>query len=60
MHERLAGLLIQDEDGYHFLYDGKYLAAENPEPVTFILPLYGKSFHSLTLLSLFDDLIPGG
>lgn len=60
IHDRFAGLLIQDEDGYHFSYDGDYLASENPEPVSLTLPLSGKYFHSLTMFPFFDGLIPEG
>ncbi len=60
MHQSLAGLLIQDENGYRFHYDGNYLATENPEPVSFTLPLSGKPFHSLTMFPFFDGLIPEG
>src|SRR5690606_4280064 len=60
MHGRLTGLLIQDEEGYHFNYDKDYLAAENPEPVSLTLPLSEKPFHSMTMFPFFDGLIPEG
>ena len=60
MHDRLAGLLIQDEDGYHFHYDGRYLATEDAEPVSLTLPLSEKPFHSMTMFPFFDGLIPEG
>ncbi len=60
MHRSLAGLLIQDENGYHFHYDVDYLATENPEPVSLTLPLSGKPFRSLTMFPFFDGLIPEG
>ena len=60
MHDRLVGLLTQDEDGYHFHYDGEYLTAENAEPVSLTLPLSEKPFHSMTMFPFFDGLIPEG
>lgn len=60
MHGSFAGLLIHDETGYHFHYDGDYLATEKPVPVSLTLPLSGKSFHSLTMFPFFDGLIPEG
>ena len=31
MHEVIAGLLTQDENGYNFIYDKKYIESENHE-----------------------------
>src|SRR5690606_41334313 len=60
MHDRLAGLFIQDEEGYHFHYDGRYLATEDAEPVSLTLPSSETPFHSLTLFPFFDGLIAVG
>lgn len=55
-----AGLLIQDENGYHFTYDVNYLEGENPMPVSLTLPLQKESFTNKVLFPFFDGLIPEG
>lgn len=60
MHEVIAGLLTQDENGYNFIYDKKYLESENPEPVSLTLPLRVLMYNSKVLFPFFDGLIPEG
>ncbi|KAB7531496.1 phosphatidylinositol kinase [Flagellimonas olearia] len=56
----LAGILMEDEEGYHFTYSNEYLKSENPIAVSLTLPLQEKPFHSDFLFSFFDGLIPEG
>jgi len=44
VNDTIAGWLTQDENGYNFIYDKKYLETENPEPVSLTLPLQEDSF----------------
>jgi serine/threonine-protein kinase HipA len=60
MHDILAGLLTQDEHGYHFVYDLNYLKTERPVPVSLTLPLQEVIFTSKVLFPFFDGLIPEG
>ncbi len=60
MHEVIAGLLTQDENGYNFIYDKKYLESENPEQVSLTLPLRALTYNSKVLFPFFDGLIPEG
>lgn len=60
MHEVIAGLLTQDENGYNFIYDKKYIESENPEPVSLTLPLRESKYNSKVLFPFFDGLIPEG
>ncbi len=60
MHEVIAGLLTQDENGYNFIYDKKYLESENPEQVSLTLPLRTLIYNSKVLFPFFDGLIPEG
>ena len=60
MYDETAGWLIQNDEGYHFFYDKKYLSSENPEPVSLTLPLQKGTFSSKTLFPFFDGLIPEG
>ncbi|MBP6335112.1 MAG: HipA N-terminal domain-containing protein [Bacteroidia bacterium] len=55
-----AGMLIQDDSGYHFYYSSNYLQSNNPEPISLTLPLQEAPYESKTLFPFFDGLIPEG
>ena len=59
-NDNTAGILSQDESGYHFIYDSEYVKSEKPQPVSLTLPLQEKSFESKILFPFFDGLIPEG
>lgn len=59
-HDRLAGRLTEDENGYVFWYDPVYLALEDAEPVSVTLPIQMEPFRDKVLFSFFDGLIPEG
>jgi serine/threonine-protein kinase HipA len=59
-NNQTAGWLMQDEDGYHFVYDQRYLEADKAEPVSLTLPLQVEPYHSNVLFPFFDGLIPEG
>jgi len=60
LHDKTAGWLTQDENGYHFVYDPAYLESPAPEPVSLTLPLQAEAFTSRVLFPFFDGLIPEG
>ena len=60
MHNKLAGILIEDENGYHFQYDQTYLESEAKEVISLTLPLTDKTYKSNVLFPFFDGLIPEG
>lgn len=60
LYERRAGLLTEDEMGYHFQYYPEYLESENAVPVSLLLPLQSNEFTDKTLFPFFDGLIPEG
>jgi serine/threonine-protein kinase HipA len=60
MHNELAGVLLENEEGYTFTYDANYLANQTSLPVSLTLPITSKSYHSKTLFPFFDGLIPEG
>lgn len=60
IHDRTAGRLTQDEDGYHFSYDVSYLKLPDAEPVSLTLPLHESPYNSKMLFAFFDGLIPEG
>lgn len=60
VNNALAGILKEDEEGYHFQYSEKYLKNKDAIPVSLTLPLQATSFQSDYLFPFFDGLIPEG
>lgn len=60
MHNRLAGRLTEDENGFTFQYDANYLQSEAPEAISLTLPISEKPYKSMVLFPFFDGLIPEG
>ena len=60
MYNRLAGILKEDEDGYHFSYDSNYLVADKAEAISLTIPLQREPHSSNILFPFFDGLIPEG
>ncbi|MEN7546364.1 HipA N-terminal domain-containing protein [Rapidithrix thailandica] len=60
MYSDWAGVLIEDEEGYHFQYEQAYLHKKNAEPISLTLPLSHETYHCNVLFSFFDGLIPEG
>lgn len=60
LYDITAGWLIQDENGYHFQYDEKYLKSGSPEAISLTLPLQESPFTSKVIFPFFDGLIPEG
>ncbi|MFA6677735.1 MAG: HipA N-terminal domain-containing protein [Bacteroidales bacterium] len=59
-HNQLAGILIEDENGFTFQYNDKYLASDNAEAISLTLPLTNKPYTDKVLFPFFDGLIPEG
>lgn len=60
VHNRKAGVLIENDEGYQFQYDAAYLALQDSTPVSLTLPLQEIAFKSENLFPFFDGLIPEG
>jgi serine/threonine-protein kinase HipA len=60
MHDKWAGVLTEDEDGYHFKYVASYLKEPRSEPISVTLPLSADQYDSKILFPFFDGLIPEG
>lgn len=60
IHDEEAGWLMEDQEGYHFVYHNTYLANAHAKPVSFTLPLQEAPFSSKVLFPFFDGLIPEG
>lgn len=58
--DRLAGWLIQDDQGYHFVYEQAYAAQPDARPVSLTLPIREAPYSSNVLFPFFDGLIPEG
>ncbi len=60
MHDKVAGYLIENDEGYTFSYDQDYLKSANAEPVSLTLPTTRKDHVNNVLFPFFDGLIPEG
>lgn len=60
VNNKLAGILVEDEEGYHFTYSPNYMKSEDAMAVSLTLPLQEQPFHSDFLFPFFDGLIPEG
>jgi len=56
----VAGLLVEDENGYTFTYDASYLATATAEPISLTLPLTAETYRSNVMFPFFDGLVPEG
>jgi len=60
MYEHLAGMLKEDDEGYHFSYQEAYLNSKDPEPISLTIPLSNEQYSEKILFPFFDGLIPEG
>ena len=60
LHDNLAGILTEDENGFTFEYDGEFLESDHAEAVSLTLPLSREPYHDTVLFPFFDGLIPEG
>ena len=55
-----CGILTEDEEGYHFVYDEAYLVTPDAKPLSPTMPLTGEPYENVMMLPVFDGLIPEG
>lgn len=60
MHNQLAGILTESEDGYSFKYESSYLSSSSAAPISLSMPLNEEQYLDRTLFPFFDGLIPEG
>ena len=60
MHDLWAGTLLENEEGFMFVYEEAFLQTKNPESISLTLPLSTKAYQSATMFPFFDGLIPEG
>jgi len=58
--DKLAGYLMEGDNGYSFSYTNDYLVLSNPKPISLTLPISENTYHSNVLFPFFDGLIPEG
>ena len=58
--DQLAGILIENEEGYTFQYDSEFLKSEYATAISLTLPLTECPYHDKVLFPFFDGLIPEG
>ena len=59
-YDKWAGILTEDENGYHFRYEKSYLEQTNPEAISVTFPITNDQYDSKILFPFFDGLIPEG
>ncbi|MDR0891218.1 MAG: HipA N-terminal domain-containing protein [Mediterranea sp.] len=60
LYDHSVGTITEDERGFSFQYHAAYLEQKGAEPVSLTMPLRKEAYHSQTMLSFFDGLIPEG
>ena len=60
MHNQLAGVLTENEEGYTFVYNSSYLALPEAEAISLTMPLQSQAYQDKVLFPFFDGLIPEG
>lgn len=60
MYDKIVGILIEDDEGFHFKYENQYLESKSAEPISLTIPLKEETISSKILFPFFDGLIPEG
>jgi len=60
MHNHLAGILTENDEGYTFVYDSSYLISPEAEAISLTMPLQSQAYQDKVLFPFFDGLIPEG
>ncbi len=62
VHQQPAGVVWQDDKGFHFLYHPAYVAQQPAAPpISLTMPVRAEPYYSKTeLFPFFDNLIPEG
>ena len=58
--DKFAGTIVENENGYTFLYNSDYIDDKGAEAISLTLPLTDKPYNSMVLFPFFDGLIPEG
>lgn len=60
MYGKWVGILMEDEEGFHYTYNEEYLKEDKAETISLTLPLTPTKYSSKVLFPFFDGLIPEG
>jgi serine/threonine-protein kinase HipA len=60
MYEDWAGTLVEDDEGFSFMYQENYIKKEDPEAISLTMPITSTEYRSKILFPFFDGLIPEG
>lgn len=60
VNDIFCGILTEDEEDFHFLYDEKYIARPESVPVSPTMPLTSLQYDKEIMFPVFDGLIPEG
>lgn len=58
--DTFAGVLTEDHDGYHFVYDSEYMKSNTAKPLCPTMPLQDEEYVKEFMFPVFDGLIPEG
>ena len=60
VNDLYCGVLTEDEEGFHFVYDETYLAHPGAAPISPTMPLTVQQYDKEMMFPVFDGLIPEG
>ena len=60
LNQQMAGVLIEDENGFTFTYSSVYISTDNPQPISLSIPVCSTPYRETILFPFFDGLIPEG
>ena len=60
VNDTFCGILTEDEEGFHFAYDGAYLVRPDAVAVSPTMPLTRQQHDKEMMFPVFDGLIPEG
>ncbi len=55
-----CGVLVEDEEGFHFVYDKDYLKRSDAKSLSPTMPLTEQPYDKEMMFPVFDGLIPEG
>ena len=60
VQDKYAGILMETEEGYAYIYDDEYIANKSSVSISLTMPVSKKEYTSNVLFPFFDGLIPEG
>lgn len=60
VNDLFCGILVEDEEGFHFSYDAAYLARPDAVAIGPTMPLTDQPYEKEMMFPVFDGLIPEG